>query len=340
MRAAAAAALPCTTPHSTFGWNLLSRGSKEVATAAEGSKAEDAASTAQPRTADAPVPKSGASYISAAEATERARSSVAKPESIAQLDVPKPKPTVTKQVPAEKLKPDDADDDADDDDDDEDGGLDDPFALPSVDSAATNAKASSAAARTPRGDRPRASSRAASTTSSSSSSSTASVQFMTTSSMRTKLEALGYSPTEAAALDPERAAAILRHSIRRPEGGVPQRWNRRAPPTARGPLALARTAVRSTSACVQRVCRALGGAAKPLSLSLLVAAATALVMSGVLDVPPLKQTLMRSKVTARPARALAQSKVTRAHVRDREEESDLWLDRQVDRLIDWARGLR
>ena len=56
----------------------------------------------------------------------------------------------------------------------------------------------------------------------------ASMQFMVTQRMKAKLMALGYSEAEAQRLNPQRAAAILEHSIRRPSRGVPSSWNRAA----------------------------------------------------------------------------------------------------------------
>ena len=56
----------------------------------------------------------------------------------------------------------------------------------------------------------------------------ASMQFMVTQRMKAELMALGYSEAEAQRLNPQRAAAILEHSIRRPSRGVPSSWNRAA----------------------------------------------------------------------------------------------------------------
>ena len=55
----------------------------------------------------------------------------------------------------------------------------------------------------------------------------ASVQFMITNSMKMSLMELGYSSQEIASLDPQRAAAIIEHNIRRTSQGVPKAWMRR-----------------------------------------------------------------------------------------------------------------
>eukprot|EP00966_Prymnesium_polylepis_P133121 3076750-Prymnesium_polylepis.1 len=48
--------------------------------------------------------------------------------------------------------------------------------------------------------------------------------------MKAELAALGYEDAEIAALEPERAAAIIARGIARPGKGVPQKWNRRVSP--------------------------------------------------------------------------------------------------------------
>ena len=66
------------------------------------------------------------------------------------------------------------------------------------------------------------------------------MQFMVTQRMKAELAALGYSEAEAQILDPQRAAAIIEHSIRRPSRGVPASWNRAAAaPGPRGAAAAA-----------------------------------------------------------------------------------------------------
>lgn len=45
--------------------------------------------------------------------------------------------------------------------------------------------------------------------------------------MKTKLFELGYTPSDVASLNPERAAAIIDNAIRRPSQGVPETWKRR-----------------------------------------------------------------------------------------------------------------
>ena len=58
------------------------------------------------------------------------------------------------------------------------------------------------------------------------SSNTASVQFMVTKSMTMDLYKLGYTAEDVKSLSPERAAAIIDKSIRRPREGVPASWKR------------------------------------------------------------------------------------------------------------------
>ena len=54
----------------------------------------------------------------------------------------------------------------------------------------------------------------------------ASVQFMITHGMKEQLRELGYSAAEIAALQPERAAAIIDNKIRCPSQGMPATWKR------------------------------------------------------------------------------------------------------------------
>eukprot|EP00316_Scyphosphaera_apsteinii_P005235 CAMPEP_0119337362 /NCGR_PEP_ID=MMETSP1333-20130426/93848_1 /TAXON_ID=418940 /ORGANISM="Scyphosphaera apsteinii, Strain RCC1455" /LENGTH=264 /DNA_ID=CAMNT_0007348383 /DNA_START=124 /DNA_END=915 /DNA_ORIENTATION=+ len=63
--------------------------------------------------------------------------------------------------------------------------------------------------------------------------SAAQVQWMVTNRMRVQLRALGYNEADIQLLEPERAAAILSRSIKRPSRGVPESW-KRSPKAQRG----------------------------------------------------------------------------------------------------------
>ena len=57
---------------------------------------------------------------------------------------------------------------------------------------------------------------------------TASVQFMVTNAMAESLRELGYSEADIAAVNPERAAAIIANNIMCPSSGLPEAWKRGA----------------------------------------------------------------------------------------------------------------
>lgn len=69
----------------------------------------------------------------------------------------------------------------------------------------------------------------------------ASQQWVITHKMRAALADLGYTETEVAALDPQRAKAIIDKAISRPSGGVPAKWNKGAKGQPRGPMGLCRS---------------------------------------------------------------------------------------------------
>ena len=156
-------------------------------------------------------------------------------------------------------------------------------------------------------------------------SSSSSVQWVVTQKMKAQLIELGYGEAEIAALDAERAAAIIRRSISRPSGGVPTGWNRggRSKPSAlRGAVQAIRKPLSSIGLPSAAVNAVLGTAVLAVGYSVfpkgsggsmvveraLASELPAEVDADILDAPPPKS-------------------------------DELWLDVQIDRFIDFLKGL-
>jgi len=157
----------------------------------------------------------------------------------------------------------------------------------------------------------------------------ASVQFVVTAKMRAKLTELGYGDAEISDLSAERAAAIISRGIRCPKAGVPASWNRGGPRSAsggspikafRGIVAKPLKAVGVPDAAVAPALLVLGGLAAALSLGLgpFGGGAVAVAVSEALAEP------MPEEAAPKPSRG---------------NENDLWLDRQIDKVIDALKGV-
>jgi len=145
----------------------------------------------------------------------------------------------------------------------------------------------------------------------------ASVQWVVTAKMKAQLTKLGYSSAEIGQLDAERAAAIIRRSISRPSKGVPAGWNR----GAKRPAVLGLS--RSLLASARKITSALpGGPAGPAVALVGVVGAVAFGRGGgeIVQRAPVPMPVEEEAVI--------------------EEASDeLWLDRQIDKLIAFLKVL-
>jgi len=147
-----------------------------------------------------------------------------------------------------------------------------------------------------------------------STSDTAQVQFMVTRRMQARLAQLGYSQSESEVLAPERAAAIIERSIRRPAGGVPAAWKRGARGSPGGFSILNRCGKAIASgggrlkAAIPAICLAPlvwhVSQRKPAAKRVALAPVAALITPPSAPAPPLAP-------------------------------GEYWLDRQFDRFIDW-----
>ena len=145
--------------------------------------------------------------------------------------------------------------------------------------------------------------------------------------MRAQLAELGYTPAEVAALDAERAAAIIQRNIGRPSKGVPSTWKRGASGKA-SPVRSAVNAGRSLLLAVGKPLKAVGVPspyAGPATLFAVALSALGFLMNG------------RGDGAAVVKAALAPI-VDPMETEEMEEElpynpDDLWLDRQIDKLI-------
>ena len=100
------------------------------------------------------------------------------------------------------------------------------------------------------------------------------MQFVITQKMRSQLADLGYSSSEVDALNTERAAAIIRHKIKRPARGVPDSWS--SPPKGKSVPNPMRAAVRALGAVTKPIGGLLpGGVAGPVVLAGALAASVA-----------------------------------------------------------------
>jgi len=149
----------------------------------------------------------------------------------------------------------------------------------------------------------------------------ASVQWVVTQKMRAQLTKLGYSEAEIAKLDAERAAAIIRRSISRPQQGVPTGWNRKV--RSRSAVGLGRSLLATVSKPFQQ---APGG---PL-------AASAVVLTSVASVVAVGLTRggVSSKLVERVVALEPDEEVVSAPASD-----ELWLDRQIDKLIAFLKAV-
>ena len=147
----------------------------------------------------------------------------------------------------------------------------------------------------------------------------ASMQWVVTAKMRARLGELGYSEDEVAALDPQRASAIIKHAIARPSKGVPAGWNRGARKSGGNPVRSAVLAGRSMLAKV-------GGVPNPVLVP------AVLILGG----------LGALKTLGGGGGAVASAAVAAALSDPVDEPPDtgaapvsdeLWLDRQIDKLI-------
>lgn len=146
----------------------------------------------------------------------------------------------------------------------------------------------------------------------------ASMQWVVTAKMRAQLSKLGYSGAEVSTLDPERAAAIIRHSISRPAGGVPASWNRGA------------GGRRVSSSPMRAAVRMVG---KPLASvpPAVLAPAVVLLLGGIGGLSGMGAAM--GKKTRGKAVAAALAEPTVAPPVGVAAEEELWLDRQIDKLI-------
>ena len=135
-----------------------------------------------------------------------------------------------------------------------------------------------------------------------------------------QLSELGYSPAEISELNAERAAAIIKHSISRPSGGVPASWKK----SARGNPA--RSAVRAIG-------KSFGGL-PPIAL----APAAIVLLGGVGAFARKGSDDGGSKSAAAVAAALAEPEEIAVPTKP-VQSSELWLDRQIDKLIDLFKSL-
>jgi len=147
--------------------------------------------------------------------------------------------------------------------------------------------------------------------------SSAEVQFMVTNKMKEELKALGYDEADVTLLQPERAAAIITRSIKRPPSGVPDAWNRSS--RLRGLSARVRkfrpavmSAVRLPSKLQSRPA-AFGGLAVLLSIFALI--------SG------------KPLTAGKPKPAYFPTKEFEVV-----SESPFWIDRQLDKLEAWLKN--
>ena len=150
----------------------------------------------------------------------------------------------------------------------------------------------------------------------------ASVQWVVTQKMRMQLSKLGYSQEEIGKLDPERAAAIIRRGITRPARGVPGGWSKGV--QQKGSRGI-RSAVGLGQSLLAKTKGVPGGPIAP---------AVALALGALTLV--LKRGGSGSSVLVK--RAMAPS-VPEPLFEERNNSDELWLDRQIDRLIAFLKDI-
>mmetsp|Transcript_18030 Transcript_18030/g.46081 ORF Transcript_18030/g.46081 Transcript_18030/m.46081 type:complete len:232 (-) Transcript_18030:386-1081(-) len=143
----------------------------------------------------------------------------------------------------------------------------------------------------------------------------ASVQWVVTQKMRTQLNNLGYTDAEIEELDAERAAAIIRRSISRPNKGVPSGWNKGE--RRKGE----RSAVGLRGSLLGAVGKLPGGPALPVAALVGVGS----LVFGMKGASAAAASAAVERVLAEPDDSIIES------VPDNSDE--LWLDRQIDKLI-------
>ena len=150
----------------------------------------------------------------------------------------------------------------------------------------------------------------------------ASVQWVVTQKMRMQLSKLGYSQEEIGKLDPERAAAIIRRGITRPARGVPGGWSKGV--QQKGSRGI-RSAVGLGQSLLAKTKGVPGGPIAP---------AVALALGAL--------TLMLKRGGGGPSvlvkRAVGPS-VTEPLLEKSNTSDELWLDRQIDRLIAFLKDI-
>lgn len=164
----------------------------------------------------------------------------------------------------------------------------------------------------------------------------ASMQWVITHKMRAQLVELGYDDAEIDALNGERAAAIIRNSIRKPMRGVPAGWNAPAGRTGGSPI---RTAVRSLGAVGKPIGRALstkvGGA---VAIGGTLAAFAALGSRGA--VPSVGRGLLkRASAAPKVFEPEDEPPATSDWTPPPASTEEYWLDRQIDNLIKLVKAL-
>jgi hypothetical protein len=143
-----------------------------------------------------------------------------------------------------------------------------------------------------------------------------------TQKMRMQLSKLGYSQEEIGKLDPERAAAIIRRGITRPARGVPGGWSKGV--QQQGSKGI-RSAVGLGQSLLAKTKGVPGGPIAP---------AVALALGAL--------TLMLKRGGGGPSvlvkRAVGPS-VTEPLLEKSNTSDELWLDRQIDRLIAFLKDI-
>lgn len=144
----------------------------------------------------------------------------------------------------------------------------------------------------------------------------AKMQWVITNAMKSKMRSLGYFAEEIEGLDPERAAAIVDRSIRRPSKGVPHAWMREV--TRAGPLG--KLSKKLFSMPVPLV-----SAATTVMAALLFGISKGKALSAISIIFGHYGQQRRPQASAPPSPSHPQLPA--------EREAELWLDRQYDRLV-------
>jgi hypothetical protein len=150
----------------------------------------------------------------------------------------------------------------------------------------------------------------------------ASVQWVVTQKMRMQLSKLGYSQEEIGKLDPERAAAIIRRGITRPARGVPGGWSKGV--QQQGSKGI-RSAVGLGQSLLAKTKGVPGGPIAP-AVALALGALTLVLKRG------------GGGPNVLVKRAVGPS-VTEPLLEKSNTSDELWLDRQIDRLIAFLKDI-